>query len=357
VDENKVRSLLSQIADSAGPPSAVDIGKARQAGLRRLLLRRIGAPAASVSAVVMVTGLIASGAVPLGIGSAPPAQPTVRLSPKEIAVLTNTGGVPHATTEVNNAYEVLIQRCMKSKHLKYFPTFMPAEKPGYPGHGYPGLAGVPQATIGLAARKADGYGFRRGGSRDTRSREEKYADKAGRKYIVALDGNGKHRVHFAMFGETGSISAGGCAGTAKWRLYGSAINYLLATNGHDELTAALLHAVTTDPGFAAVVSKWSSCMAGRGYGYSSPEDLWNSLAARLDKKTTPALRHLEIRTSLADYRCAKKVALLPTVHALQTKHARHFSKALAGSLAKITRIDARAFKIAKTLHLHLPAKH
>jgi hypothetical protein len=357
VDENRVRSLLNQIAESGGPPSSVDISKARRAGLRRLVLRRIGAPAVSVSAVVTVTGLVVSGAVPLGTGPASPAPATVRLTPKEIAVLTNTGSVPHATTVVNDTFEVLIQRCMKSRDLKYFPQFMPPEKPGYPGQGYPGLAGVPQATIGLAARKAHGYGFLVGGGKDTRSREEKYAARAGKKYIVALDGGGKDRVHFALFGDTGSVSSGGCRGVAKRRLYGSAINYLLATDGVSIMTAALLNAVTSAPGFAAVVSKWSSCMASRGFTYSSPEELWNSLTSQLRKQHTPAQRKkLEIKVSLTDYRCAKEVALLPTVRAMQTNHARHFSKALAGSLAKITRIDARAFKVAKTLHLHLPVK-
>jgi hypothetical protein len=97
-------------------------------------------------------------------------------------------------------------------------------------------------------------------------------------------------------------------------------------------------------------------MAGRGFDYSTPEDLWNSLAAKLDSKHTPAAGKLEIKVALADYRCAGKVALLSTVHTLQTRHAKYFSKALAGSLAKITRIEARAIKITKGLHLHLPAK-
>jgi hypothetical protein len=355
VDENRIRSLLNQIADSGGPPSSVDIGKARRAGLRRLVLRRIGAPAVSVSAVVTVTGLVVSGAVPLGTGPTSPAPATVRLTPKEIAVLTNTGSVPHATTVANDAFEVLIQRCMKARDLKYFPQFMPPQKPGYPGKGYPGLAGVPQATIGLAARKAHGYGFLSGASKDTRSREEKYAARAGRKYITALDGGPKDRVHFALFGDTGSVSSGGCRGVAKRRLYGAAINYLLATDGSSIMTAALFNAVTGDPGFDAVVSKWSSCMASRGFTYSSPEVLWNSLTSQLRKQHNIAQRKkLEIKVSLADYRCAKEVALLPTVHALQIKHSRHFSKALAGSLAKITRIEARAFKTAKILHLQLP---
>ena len=362
MDENTVRSLLIQIADSSGPPSSVDVGKARRVGLRTLLLRRIGAPAASLSALVMVAGLVASGAVPLGAGPPSRVQATARLTASEIAVLTNTGGVPRATATIGNAFEVLVQRCMKSKGFKYYPSFTFPGQPGYPargypGPGYPGLAGVPQATIGLAARKANGYGFHPGGSGgNTRSKEEKYAERAGKKYVVALNGGPNERVKIAMFGMRGSIWAGGCAGVAKRRLYGSASNYFLATTGHDVLTAALLNAVTTDPAFNAVVSKWSSCMASRGFTYNSPEDLWNKLAGRLDRSYTPPLRKLEIKVSLADYKCATTVKLLSTVHALQTRHAKYFSKSLAGSLAKLTHLEARALRIARTLHFHLPGK-
>ncbi len=69
MDENKARSLLEQAAGAPAPSSSVDIAKARRIGRRRLRLRRFGAPAASVSAVAIVIGLIASGAVPLGAGS------------------------------------------------------------------------------------------------------------------------------------------------------------------------------------------------------------------------------------------------------------------------------------------------
>jgi hypothetical protein len=89
---------------------------------------------------------------------------------------------------------------------------------------------------------------------------------------------------------------------------------------------------------------------------SSPDDLWNSVATQLDKKHTPALRNLEIGVALADYKCAETVALLSTVQAMQARHARYFPKAYASALAKLTRIDARALRIAKTLHLHVPGK-
>jgi hypothetical protein len=68
------------------------------------------------------------------------------------------------------------------------------------------------------------------------------------------------------------------------------------------------------------------------------------------------MRRLEIRVAVADYKCAKTVALLSTVAALQARHAKHIPKAYAGTLAKLTRIDARALRALKALHLHLPKK-
>ena len=176
MDENTVRSLLHQIAGSAGPPCSVDVGRARRAGLRRVLLRRIGAPAASVSAVVVVAGLVASGAVPLGAGSPSSAQPTVRLTAAETAELTNSATVTRAAAKINNALGVLIQRCMASKGSTYHPSFTSPAKPGYPGLGYPGLAGCrkprsawPRArpTVMDSSRPAVAQGVRE--KRDTAS--------------------------------------------------------------------------------------------------------------------------------------------------------------------------------------------
>jgi hypothetical protein len=363
MDENTVRSLLHRLADSDGPPSSVDVGKARRAGLRRLRLRRIGAPAASLGAIVIVAGLVASGAMPFGLGfsTGRSAQATVRLTDAEVAVLTNSGRNPRALAQIDNAFEVLVQRCMESRGFKYSVAYKTAADEG----GYPGLAGVPQAPIGLAAREANGYGFsrpvrahKRPSGEQAASRNEKYAKTAGRPYVLALLGSAKDRVSFTFpGGESGSVSGGGCAGVAKRRIYGSVLNYVLATNGSSDLTAYLLDAVTADPAFGAVVDKWAACMAARGFKYSSPENLWNSLGSRIDTgKRTPALRDLEITIALADYRCAKAVALLPTVRALQAHHARYYRKDLAGYLAKLTRIQARALRIAKALHLHLPSK-
>src|SRR6266568_686304 len=107
-----------------------------------------------------------------------------------------SGGVPGggravAAAQVNNAVELLIQRCMRAKGLVYYPLILTAaqELNGI------GLAGVPQAPIGPAAREANGYGFY---SRAVQaaanpgqagpSREQKYANSAPHSYLLALLG-------------------------------------------------------------------------------------------------------------------------------------------------------------------------
>ena len=363
MDESDVRALLCRLAESAAPRSSVNVERARRAGLRRLRLRRIGAPAASLGAIATVAGLVAGGVVPIASGPAPPtAEATVRLTPAETRVLTDSGDLPRVEAEIGTAFQLVVQRCLHAKGFKYYPSFPPVAD----FLGGPGLAGVPQAPIGLIARAANGYGFysppgNSPGGAGGRSKEESYADSAGKKYVRALDGPAIQRIAItqpaALFGKGGlTILSGGCLGAAERRVYGSVVNYVLATTGASLLTDAMLSAVTADPAFAAVVGRWSSCMADRGYRYSSPEELWNNLAGLIDRQHTPAMRSLEIRTSLADYSCAKTVRLLPTVRALQAWHARNYSAALSGSLARLTSVLSKALKVAQALQVHRNGK-
>jgi hypothetical protein len=303
---------------------------------------------AGVVALLAVGALLAT-----GCAGAPP-SPAANLTGAQIAMLTNSGTAV-ASAEVNNALELLIQRCMQAKGLVYYPQIITAAQE----LNSAGLAGVPQAPIGLAAREADGYGFYSEAIRAAANPaqagpnpEEKYADSAPLSYQIALNGPLGQRASFTLpGGMTGSVPAGGCRGTAERRLYGSVGNYVQATTGWSDLTAQLQSAVTADPAFSAVVARWSACMAKHSYKYSSPENLWNILARRIVNDPTPALRNLEIKTSVADYECAAAVKLVPTVQTLQDTHARYMGRTLAGDMARIAQILATALKVAKAMHV------
>ncbi len=298
---------------------------------------------------------VAAGGLLVAACAAAPRSPTVRLTGAEIAALTSSGGSAVAAAEVNNAFELLVQRCMRANGLVYYPLILTAaqELNGI------GLAGVPQAPIGLAAREADGYGFY---SRTVQaaanpgqagpSREQEYANSAPHSYLLALLGPENQQISWTLpGGDSGTSLAGGCRGAAERRVYGSIASRVLATTGLSDLTSQLQDAVSTDPASIAVIARWSACMSRRGYEYSTPEDLWNRLAGRIISGPRPALRNLEIETSVADYRCAAAVRLVATIRALEESHARYMSEALAGELARITQILARALKVAKALHV------
>jgi hypothetical protein len=270
-------------------------------------------------------------------------------------LVTSSGGTAAANAEVNNAFELLVQRCMRAKSLVYYPLILTAaqELNGI------GLTGVPQSPIGLAARQANGYGFYsravHGGANlgeGAASREQAYANSQSHSYILALLGPENQRISWSLpGGDSGSSQTGGCRGAAERRVYGSVANRVVATVGLDDLTAQLQAAVSSDPASTAVIARWSACMARRGYKYATPEVLWNRLAGRIDAAPTPALRNLEIKTSVADYECSVAVRLVPTIRALQVSHSRYMSKALIGELARINQILARALKVAKALHV------
>ncbi len=302
----------------------------------------------------MAACVAAGGLLAAACAGAPP-SPTVRLTGAQIALVTSSGGTAAAGAEVNSAFELLVQRCMRAKGLVYYPLILTAaqELNGI------GLAGVPQAPIGLAAREADGYGFYSGAVRAAAnpgqadvSPEEKYAKSAPPSYVLALLGPENQRISWTLpGGDSGTSLTGGCRGAAQRRVYGSIANRVVATTGLDDLTAQLQAAFSADPASTAVIARWSGCMARRGYKYATPEDLWNRLSGRIDTAPTPALRNLEIKTSVADYNCAAAVRLLPTIRALEDSHARYMSKALAGELARITQILARALKVAKAMRV------
>ena len=292
-------------------------------------------------------------------GGAPASSPaTVKLTHAEIAVLTDSVS-PVINAEVDNAYQVLVDRCMQAKGLAYFPTFLTAADLSRPQQ----VPGVPGAAIGMAAREADGYGFYSQAVQAAASpsggqsagQEETYADSltgpVGRRYRLTLDGPYSQRISVNLpGGGSVSIQTGGCLGAAARRLYGSVGNYVQATTGSSLLYDELYGAVVSDPRFSAVVARWSSCMTSHGFKYRTPDDLWNGLGTRIHQRPTPAARDLEIKVAVADYRCAATVKLVPTARRLQNEHAQYLSRSLAQALALVTKVDANAAKLAKSLN-------
>ncbi len=356
MDENAVRSLLERAAGSDAPPTTVDVVRARRIGRRRRRLRLVGPPATSAVVVGAVAVLAATGVVPTVSGPAPQMFGRVRpvkLSVAEIGMLTSSARTETVATELTNALQRLVYRCMRAKHLPYRPAHEVAGSAASWALYHPEL---PPYTS-LADREAHGYGFYDDAIRTSHRRS---ADRTGRhvrsphysrRYLNELWGSGRDRVTVTSpIGPSFSTPGGGCYGHAERLLYGSVVNYGLATeDASSGFTNLLATAVEADPAFAAVIGRWSACMARHGLIYHAPFDAWNSLAERIDKHATPGLHRLEIRVAVADYRCAQAVRLLPHLLAIQAWLASRLNPQLEDYLDRLVTIENAALAAAHRL--------
>jgi len=305
------------------------------------------AAAAAVAAVAVVAALVAPGAQPsqrAGSSGVLGGGHGVKLTGAQIAVLTGTGRADWVTYALaDNAAQTLTERCMHAQGLAFYPFF---ERPAESATMATLVLGVPNASIGLAARQADGYGFYSRAVREAAHPTPQDQPDKETKYVASLPAKAKQRYLLAL---SGPRRAGGGLAAATRQVYGSLANNRLVKVGWIEIQGQLNRAVQADPAFPAVIAKWSACMAAHGYKYPSPENLYNRLATRIG--TAPADHALEIRTAVQDYRCSQAARLIATIRALQANHARYVSKALAGKVARITRIFARELKVARRLQV------
>lgn len=325
-------------------------------------LAEVPAGRRQVGLLALIACLIGSSSLAAGCSRGPSSAPgTVRLTAGQIAVLTDAKDADVTYALAHNAAETLVERCMQAKGLTYYPIFDSSASTTTLAALVPG---VPQASIGLIGRQANGYGFYAGavqraahpGTQNQLDLEDKYIASLpaedGRRYLLALRGPLGMTVSVTIPGAgTAQIEAGGCVAAARRQVYGSLANFLLATTGWSQMTGQLYSAVEADPAFSAVIARWSTCMTAHGYKYPSPEDLWNRLGTRIDRRPAPAYRALEIRTAVQDYKCSQAVRLIPTIRALQASHARYMSRALAGNVTRITEVFGRALKAARALHV------
>lgn len=304
------------------------------------------AAAAAVAAVAVAAVLVAPGPRP-----GPPANssgilggqgngPGVKLTPPQIAVLT--GGTKRTWVIyalADNATQKATARCMHAIGLVFHPFY---ERTAESATMATLVLGVPGAAISLAARETRGYGFYAHAVRQ--AKHPNAGDRPGRqdKGAKSLPPNTKQRY---------DIAARRCTMAARRLVYGSQANFWLIVSGWTQVQAQLNTAVQSDSAFPAAIAKWAGCMTAHGYNYSNPENLWNRLSARVYGKPTAANRALEIRTAVQDYRCAQTVKLVTTIKALQTRHARYVSKAIARHVTRIIHVFAHALKEAKRLHV------
>ena len=328
---------------------------------RLALVSRLAAwPPASI-AVLAATGFLvaacSSPSPPTGPGGTGPAP---SLSGAEIAVLTNSSGPARAQAELNNAVEILTERCMRAKGLIYY-----TELENVATATAQSLPEIPE-YLSLADRQANGYGAyavalqeAQSGDKGTASPpnlpEQLYVNSlsgaASNSYWTAWTGPDSSRVTITLpGGAQTNIPGGGCRGVAVRSIFGSVANWIQSSDGAELISNHLASLVESNSRYVAVMSKWSGCMASRGYHYGTPFDASNWFASQYAKRgPTSSLHALELAVAVADYRCAQAVSLVQVTTAAQSWEAARLGRTLIGDLARITDIDARSVHAARVL--------
>lgn len=218
------------------------------------------------------------------------------------------------------AEQLLIQRCMERKGLRYWP--------GRP----PGPDELKNTTLFIDdVRWARRHGY--GGELERKAEKEQKKDR-NTAYLEGLSDRERARWDRALFGSEDSrvvnvrLPAGGRVGTrldgcvAKARdgLYGDLGKWFRASKVAENLTPLYADDLTRDRAYRDAVREWSHCMRGKGHDYDSPEKIRKRLP-ELNERLAPDRAHAaEVRLAVAEARCARSSGLGRTARRLEQQY-------------------------------------
>jgi hypothetical protein len=314
----------------------------------------------AVRRTAIVTSALLAAAAPLAAGCAGPGSPgtpagaglavtgPVRSAvpgPFAQAMLTESGPDTVATAELGNAAELLTQRCMRTRHLRYYPELSPAAA------GQDDLFYPPYGT--LAQRRATGYGIvaraAPGGpagvavsAEDSYRRHLPAAQQAG--YTTALFGPQSRYVKVAEPGGLVVDTPGaGCAAGAGRDLFGSVTAESQVITGATLLSGFFRNAVEKEPGYVRAMRRWSACMSTRGYRFPDPYAAYDFIGSKVrGRGAGPAVKRLEIAIAVADFQCAGTVRLTAGIAQAENQVLGHLSRRFEGDVLR----DAAAIQAA-----------
>lgn len=311
----------------------------------------------AVGAAATLTGC--SGSVhapspPSALGSAD--QPLASM------ILEQSGHYNEYTSELDQAQQVLIQRCMATHGLKYFVA-----PPGGLAQLSNGALEIP--SYDMAVRQTDGYGlFKRALAPSSSPVGQQTGDRSTDPedlYMQSLspsDGNAYALVLFGPRDASGSLTVSivgmgsitaptkGCVAQAQKQIYGTIADAISVTVEAASLGKNLSDQVQADPEYGNAMAAWAACMQPSGFSYKSPRDAVVQLAKQFtDAGPTAALHQLEVRVATSDAECGTKVGLRDRVHLVIARLASQLPASIEGTALRDGQLQAQAVARAKSV--------
>ncbi|MEV6962466.1 hypothetical protein AB0M97_25410 [Streptomyces sp. NPDC051207] len=246
---------------------------------------------------------------------------------------------PEGLRTLHDAEQLLIQACMERHGFRTWPT--PYENPVADDTEFPYAVTDPE----WAGRH--GYG-----SDIQRRVGELMRSDPNRRYFGSLSPERRTAAVTALSGPRpvgllaklpgGSVvrrSSAGCVSEAERDLYGDLRTWYTVKKITDNLHGLRVKRVMADEEYERSVKDWSACMRKKGYPYATPGE---ARASALEAVVGGEGRGDEIRTAVAEARCAADSGLTGTARRLDERYERSISRQYRKEISTRRALEAAA---------------
>jgi hypothetical protein len=274
-----------------------------------------------------------------GCTQQPPRQQepaAVHLDVATVDMVTNSGGFPESSHDIDVVDAELTRRCMKAAGFTWWRTAVAARTRAAIDADY------------LARIRRQGYGL---------SEEPEPPPKAGpvadrsRERDALLGPPDDLATLRTPAGGVFSYPRHGCQARSRLMIFGDLDSWARATRYPQEFNRQIARASEADPRYLAKQKEWRACMAGKGYSYRTPDDIAGRLteAYRTDSRPLAERRAAEIKIALDDFGCVKSARLAETSLQLRREYAQKLPAADRAELARLAGVFSDATKRAEKL--------
>jgi hypothetical protein len=191
-------------------------------------------------------------------------------------------------------------------------------------------------------------------------REELAADNPNQRYFRSLSAPRRSAAVMALNGREpvgleaevpgmGTVrhSDQGCEAQAQRTLYTDLPRWYQVRKVTEALDIQVRSAVVNDQRFGKSVQRWSGCMRAAGYAYASPPEARKGFLRTADPEKSDAGN--EIRTAVAEARCADSSGLSEQARALERSHRQRINEQYATEVADRTALEHQALPRARDI--------
>ncbi|GII75414.1 hypothetical protein Sru01_03960 [Sphaerisporangium rufum] len=246
---------------------------------------------------------------------------------------------------LHDAEDKLMRSCMKARGFDMWAV---------PRRPLPEDRDFPYVIDDVMWASRHGYGTDIYAQRDRLRRSD-----PNRRYFTGLPPAERQRALDALHGERSArqlkvrtpngMTVGraddGCIAQAQEKLYGDLDVWFRVTTMTDALTEMRGRQVLADTGFAESVKNWSTCMGAKGFRFPDPYEA----RAAFTKPDKPAARAEEVRTAVAEARCASSSGLSDTIRRLDRQYGERLRGAYSGEVNTRLRLELAALGRAGSL--------